>query len=41
MSELERGEAVELTPEQKEKADQEAFLQNIRDLQKNKHTWLD
>ncbi|PSW95268.1 cell division protein FtsK [Photobacterium angustum] len=34
MSELERGEAVELTPEQKEKADQEAFLQNIRDLQK-------
>ncbi|KJG33404.1 cell division protein FtsK [Photobacterium angustum] len=34
MSELERGEAVELTPEQKEKDDQEAFLQNIRDLQK-------
>ncbi|PSV58415.1 DNA translocase FtsK 4TM domain-containing protein [Photobacterium sp. GB-3] len=34
MSELERGEAVALTPEQKEKADQEAFLQNIRDLQK-------
>ncbi|WP_045149533.1 DNA translocase FtsK [Photobacterium angustum] len=34
MSELERGEADELTPEQKEKDDQEAFLQNIRDLQK-------
>ena len=34
MSELERGEAIELTPEQKEKDDQEAFLQNIRDLQK-------
>ncbi len=33
MSELERGEAP-LTPEEQEKADQEAFLQNIRNLQK-------
>ncbi|KPA54074.1 cell division protein FtsK [Photobacterium leiognathi subsp. mandapamensis] len=33
MSELERGEAP-LTAEEQEKADQEAFLQNIRDLQK-------
>ncbi|KJF91681.1 cell division protein FtsK [Photobacterium leiognathi] len=33
MSELERGEAP-LTPEEQEKADQEAFLNNIRNLQK-------
>ncbi|WP_422767608.1 DNA translocase FtsK 4TM domain-containing protein [Photobacterium leiognathi subsp. mandapamensis] len=33
MSELERGEAL-LTPEEQEKADQEAFLNNIRNLQK-------